>query len=106
MIENRCGEVHPETHPISPSRVPTLPWVHLEPWTQLQRRRRACLVAHNLEMDGSPRDLASGPPTSPRRTLGRGILLFRWVTLAWMTATAMVGLGELERPVVAWGSIA
>jgi signal transduction histidine kinase len=105
MIENCSPEVHPGIRPSWSSHPPRSRGYFRNP--PLVRRRHPRLgVTHNLEMDDpSAPDLISTPPTSPRRTLGRGILLFRWVTLAWMTATAIVGIGELERPVLAWGSI-
>jgi len=40
-----------------------------------------------------------------RRTLARGALVFRWVSLAWMAVLALSDMGSLERPVLAWISI-
>ena len=40
-----------------------------------------------------------------RRTLARGALVFRWVTLAWMSVLALTETGTLERPVLAWLAI-
>lgn len=40
-----------------------------------------------------------------RRTLARGALVFRWVSLAWMAVLALSDMGSLERPLLAWISI-
>lgn len=40
-----------------------------------------------------------------RRTLSRGALVFRWVSLAWMSVLALTDMGTLERPVIAWVAI-
>ncbi|MGH2828289.1 MAG: ATP-binding protein [Actinomycetota bacterium] len=40
-----------------------------------------------------------------RRTLARGALVFRWVSLAWMAVLALSDGDALERPVLAWISI-
>ncbi len=41
-----------------------------------------------------------------RRTLSRGALVFRWVSLAWMTVLALTDMNSLPRPILAWISIA
>jgi signal transduction histidine kinase len=49
-----------------------------------------------------------GPGADPersRRTLARGILVFRWVWLAWMTALAVAASDEFTMPGLAWASI-
>lgn len=49
-----------------------------------------------------------GPGADPersRRTLARGILVFRWVWLAWMTALAVAAADEFTIPGLAWASI-
>ena len=49
-----------------------------------------------------------GPGADPersRRTLARGILVFRWVWLAWMTALAVAAADEFTLPGLAWASI-
>lgn len=49
-----------------------------------------------------------GPGADPersRRTLARGILVFRWVWLAWMTALAIAASDEFTMPGLAWASI-
>jgi signal transduction histidine kinase len=49
-----------------------------------------------------------GPGSDPersRRTLARGILVFRWVWLAWMTALAVAAADEFTIPGLAWASI-
>jgi len=43
---------------------------------------------------------------SPVRSLLTGVLLFRWVWLAWMCALAWVGRDGFARPLLAWLSIA
>ncbi len=45
-------------------------------------------------------------PERYRRTLSGGVLLFRWVALAWMTTIAATGSEPLRHPLVAWTSIA
>ena len=40
-----------------------------------------------------------------RRTLARGALVFRWVSLAWLAVLALSDGDALERPVLAWISI-
>jgi signal transduction histidine kinase len=40
-----------------------------------------------------------------RKTLGRGVLVFRWVGLAWMTVLAVTSADSFRRPVVAWATI-
>ena len=40
-----------------------------------------------------------------RRTLARGALVFRWVSLAWMTVLALTDMDNLRGPVLAWVSI-
>src|SRR5437879_3738581 len=45
-------------------------------------------------------------PERSRRTLARGVLLFRWAALAWMTAlAASQASGDLRRAPLAWASI-
>lgn len=44
-------------------------------------------------------------PERYTRTLARGILAFRWVWLAWMTALAVAAADEFTMPAVAWASI-
>ncbi|HEX2050385.1 MAG TPA: ATP-binding protein [Actinomycetota bacterium] len=54
------------------------------------------------------RDAAStgpAPTTRSRRTLGRGVLVFRWVALAWMTAMAALEAGSFRPEWLAWTSI-
>ena len=49
-----------------------------------------------------------GPEVDPeryRRTLARGILVFRWVWLAWMVALAVSASDEFTIPGLAWASI-
>ena len=47
----------------------------------------------------------SAAPDRSRRTLIRGILVFRWVWLAWMSFVALSDAGDLRRPGLAWASI-
>lgn len=54
-------------------------------------------------MHSAPPELAA--QQRYRRTLERGILLFRWVWLAWMTTMAAAGSATLDRPLLAWISI-
>ena len=44
----------------------------------------------------------STPPDRSRRTLARGVLVFRWMWLAWMTVLAATGSDAFRRPVLAW----
>jgi signal transduction histidine kinase len=50
---------------------------------------------------------APGTTTSDRAraTLGGGVLVFRWVGLAWMTVLAATTPTPLRRPVLAWATI-
>lgn len=48
---------------------------------------------------------APSDPERYRRTLARGILVFRWVWLAWMTALAVSAVDEFTIPGLAWASI-
>ncbi len=50
-------------------------------------------------------DEPSGDPERYRRTLARGILVFRWVWLGWMTALAVSASDEFTIPGLAWASI-
>lgn len=51
-------------------------------------------------------DLRPGDdPERYRRTLARGILVFRWVWLAWMTTLAVAASDEFTIPGLAWASI-
>lgn len=54
-------------------------------------------------------DTAAGgspaPTTRSRRTLGRGVLVFRWVALAWMTVMAALEAGTFRSEWLAWASI-
>ena len=52
------------------------------------------------EDDGAPAD-----PERYRRTLARGILVFRWVWLAWMVALAATASDDFTIPGLAWASI-
>ena len=51
--------------------------------------------------------MRQGPPAPERsrRTLIRGVLVFRWVWLAWMSIVALAESGDFRRPVLAWASI-
>jgi signal transduction histidine kinase len=51
-----------------------------------------------------PRPGLSAPERS-RRTLIRGVLVFRWVWLGWMSFAAFADAGDLRRPGLAWVSI-
>lgn len=44
----------------------------------------------------------SAPADRSRRTLGRGVLVFRWMWLTWMTVLAATGATAFRRPVLAW----
>lgn len=55
-------------------------------------------------MAGDLKQGASAPERS-RRTLIRGVLVFRWVWLAWMSFVALVDAGDFRRPALAWVSI-
>jgi signal transduction histidine kinase len=44
----------------------------------------------------------STPPDRSRRTLARGVLVFRWMWLTWMTVLAATGATAFRRPVLAW----
>lgn len=50
---------------------------------------------------------ASAPraPKGTKRTLARGVLVFRWVSLGWMTIIAATHPDGFTRPELAWGSI-
>jgi len=48
---------------------------------------------------------ASSAADRYRRTLARGALVFRWVSLAWMTILAFIEMDDFGRPVLAWASI-
>jgi signal transduction histidine kinase len=54
--------------------------------------------------EADPKPSLSAPERS-RRTLIRGVLVFRWVWLAWMSFVTLVDAGDLRRPVLAWASI-
>ena len=53
--------------------------------------------------DASTLDTAG--PERYRRTLARGILVFRWVWLGWMTTLAVTASDEFTIPGLAWASI-
>ena len=44
-------------------------------------------------------------PERSRRTLIRGVLVFRWVWLAWMSIVALSDAGDFRRPALAWATI-
>lgn len=44
-------------------------------------------------------------PERSRRTLIRGVLVFRWVWLTWMSIVALTSAGDFRRPGLAWASI-
>lgn len=48
---------------------------------------------------------AAADPQRYQRTLARGILVFRWVWLLWMTALAIASADEFTIPALAWSSI-
>ena len=48
---------------------------------------------------------AGDDPDRYRRTLARGILVFRWVWLAWMTTLAIAASDQFTIPGLAWASI-
>lgn len=50
-----------------------------------------------------PRDLPA--PERSRRTLTRGVLVFRWVWVVWMTLVALVDSGGFRNDALAWASI-
>ena len=54
---------------------------------------------------GGEADDPGRDPERYRRTLARGILVFRWVWLAWMIALAASASDEFTIPGLAWGSI-
>jgi signal transduction histidine kinase len=47
----------------------------------------------------------AAPPDRSRRTLGRGVLVFRWMWLTWMTVLAATGATAFRRPVLAWVTV-
>jgi len=51
------------------------------------------------------REHSAEDPERYRRTLARGILIFRWVWLLWMTALAVTAADEFTIPGLAWASI-
>jgi signal transduction histidine kinase len=53
-------------------------------------------------MDRAPQSSAA---ERYRRTLARGALVFRWVTLAWIVVLALSETDSLRRPILAWASI-
>ena len=44
-------------------------------------------------------------PQGPRRSLVRGVLVFRWIALVWMVLITMTSSGSLRYPPVAWAGI-
>ena len=44
-------------------------------------------------------------PDRSRRTLGRGVLVFRWVWLSWLVVLAATGASSFRSPVLAWVTI-
>ncbi|HYO60804.1 MAG TPA: ATP-binding protein [Actinomycetota bacterium] len=44
-------------------------------------------------------------PERSRRTLIRGVLVFRWVWLGWMSVVALMDAGDFRRAGLAWASI-
>ena len=44
-------------------------------------------------------------PERSRRTLTRGVLVFRWVSLGWMSIIALTDGGDFRRLALAWASI-
>lgn len=44
-------------------------------------------------------------PDRSTRSLTRGVLVFRWIALAWMTVLALVNSSDLERPALGWIAI-
>ena len=48
---------------------------------------------------------ASPAPERARRTLLRGVLVFRWVSLAWMSVIALTDGNDFRRGWLAWASI-
>ena len=53
----------------------------------------------------SPDIALANDPERYRRTLSRGILVFRWVWLVWMTTLAASASDDLALPGLAWASI-
>ncbi|MBW3594277.1 MAG: hypothetical protein KY391_01770 [Actinobacteria bacterium] len=51
------------------------------------------------------RQNGAADPERYQRTLARGILVFRWVWLAWMTALAVASAEDFTIPALAWASI-
>ena len=51
------------------------------------------------------REHDAADPERYQRTLARGILVFRWVWLAWMTALAVASADQFTIPGLAWASI-
>ncbi|HEX2056995.1 MAG TPA: ATP-binding protein [Actinomycetota bacterium] len=59
------------------------------------------------QQSGDPIDVRPGlsAPERSRRTLIRGVLVFRWVWLAWMSIVAFTGGASFRSPGLAWTSI-
>ncbi|MBA3430797.1 MAG: hypothetical protein H0U16_04875, partial [Actinobacteria bacterium] len=57
-------------------------------------------MAQDMAAAGAPR-----APKGTKRTLARGVLVFRWVSLGWMTIIAATHPDGFTRPELAWGSI-
>ena len=60
---------------------------------------------HGVTQEPSHQEPARAP-SGTRRTLARGVLVFRWVALLWMSVLALTHPAGFERPGLAWGSIA
>lgn len=62
------------------------------------------LLRHRESPDEAPAPPRADPERY-RRTLDRGILLFRWVWLGWMTTLALSATEDFRFPALAWASI-
>ena len=58
-----------------------------------------------MSSGGAVQDIGVSAPERARRTLTRGVLVFRWVSLAWMSVIALTASGDFRRELLAWASI-
>ena len=54
---------------------------------------------------GAVQEIGVSAPERARRTLARGVLIYRWVSLAWMSVIALTATGDFRRELLAWASI-
>ncbi|MGH2807071.1 MAG: sensor histidine kinase [Actinomycetota bacterium] len=62
-------------------------------------------MRRNREREDTEVEVSTPDPDRYTRTLARGILVFRWVWLAWMSGLAASSADDLRLPALAWASI-